>query len=115
MLDKDKLVVKKTGIKEGHELHIDDKLSYVEVQITEMQKILWRMRVDQMILNDARPSTEEEAMVKEQKLAQNVKEIQKFVDGISSLLKIQDELEKWNLLSASHHGVWSIHGQWSRY
>lgn len=93
MFDVDKELVKKYGIGEEHELPHEDKLAFVQEQIAQVQKIVWRIRFDIMVLTDSKPETEDETVEKERKIREYKKDLGGYIKGLTSFRKVLKGIE----------------------
>lgn len=92
MIELDNTLVEKYGITPRHEPSDDDKRAFVEEQINQIQKMVWRVRCDIMVLNASDVANDDESEEKKAKIKGFNKELGKYVEALTSFNKILDEL-----------------------
>lgn len=93
MLELDKNLVEEYGISPRHEPSLDEKREFVAEQVSQIQKMAWRVRVDMMVMNSSEPHNDDEQEEKDTKLKNFRKELSKYIEALTSFNKILDELE----------------------
>ena len=100
MLDIDNETVRVLDLDSRHDLPLTStdkdtvsKVGYIEAQIEQMKAVLWRMRVDYVILAKAATETEDQTEEKATKLKTNRKEMDQFKNALSVLDTLKSELE----------------------
>ena len=93
MFDVDHEMIEKYGIDDHHDLPLEDKLAFVNEQISQVQKITWRLRFDIMVLTDSHPETEDEEVERDKKLREYKKDLGGYVKGLSSFHKVLEGLQ----------------------
>ena len=93
MFEVDKEMVKKYSITDRLELPLEDKLAFVQEQIAQVQKIVWRIRFDIMVLTDSNPETEDESIERDKKVREYKKDLGGYIKGLNSFNKVLDGLQ----------------------
>lgn len=87
-------MIEKYGIDDRHDLPLEDKVAFVEEQIAQVQKIVWRIRFDIMVLEDSKPETEDETVERDRKLREYKKDLGGYIKGLTSFHKVLEGLRK---------------------
>jgi hypothetical protein len=82
-----------------HEMDIEsdlgkeEKIDYLETQIAETKKIIWRFRVDVVLLVCSEAESEEVKERQEQKAKETKREIRQLVAGLKVLEQLVEEVK----------------------
>ena len=93
MFDVDKEMVEKYDIDNRHDLPLEDKVAFVNEQIAQVQKIVWRIRFDIMVLTDSQPETEDETVERDKKIREYKKDLGGYIKGLTSFHKVLEGLQ----------------------
>ncbi len=94
MLETDLEIVEALELNEDHELDAFRKKEYVEEQLDQMKKIIWRLRVDRMLLAHAEARNDDEETEKEAKMKANQREIDRMAEAVTNLTDLKGELKE---------------------
>lgn len=95
ILDIDKDACEKFGINERSDLEIAHKIAFVQAQIEEMKRVLWRNRIDLMIsVNLSKDDNEMLAAKGQENVTRYKNDIKNFVIALNALNELLDELKE---------------------
>lgn len=92
-LEVDEALVKDLDIKPETELTAPEKLAFLDAQIGEMKKMVWRERIDIILSNKLSQSTDKAvANQAKNKINEHTMTLEQFLGSIETLTQLKDEM-----------------------
>lgn len=93
-LEIDQIITKEFGITPDIDISVDQKLLFIKTQIDEIQRVLWRERVD-IVLSTELVNSGDEALAEKGRQTRHEKRhnAKQFTRAIKTLIQYHDQLE----------------------